>query len=1469
MTQAFTPPSTVVTAGRLNRQTWALRGLGGLLLVFASAYVTLPWWLPADFIRTRLELQLSEDFGTPVQIANLRAGWLEGVVVEGITVADSTPDDGPLARIGRIRLDLSPFTLLLDEKVRLLEITDPHLWLHIDESGQLRLPQFDDRKSPRLPSFNYLVRGLTCHVLTPGVRQSFRVDRLDLQLDPPSGLLHLSSVTRVRRPRPDEDEPTIGRLDFDANIRIPRLKKSEPLNGNMEVEWTDLAVNDLPVPLISHVPVEQVDGTTSGRFSVETRPETGINYTVSIVFNGVSIMRPELDRPAKVPDAEFVCSGQWDPGIGFVVLNDLQWETPALQIATADSRLPAVYIEEKSDTPLEIHLRGSIKDWSSLQEEIPEIAQLTDQLGVELRGGARFTAMFKRGLREDHARLWVDGRESQWRLHRGSEDYLNAEVGLGKELRFELIRERSTGHLLQPVFSLVLGDVEWQASGELSLPQDDIAEGGSDSSLLSHPFLRALSTLRGRTRLRCGDMANLERLIPPLEDLAELKALSGPLEVSASIEPAGPVSKAGFELMMPAESALVWTDVFQKAPGHPLELRAEAQLPHAPRGQIDLLNMDLHHGAGRASLESSHGSFEYRMDLQGLPGNPMLADAEGTWHVGLQLERLERLVELSPLAKRTLNELGVTFLTGGLELDADIGLAYQPNDWLLTHQIHIIADSIAARCRDVFTKTGGEPLTIDLTHRLRRLADESDHYWAANLVQPAGSFAGSLLLSGSNSSDPADRFEWLELRADIEEVAEYLHLLPHQQMGFAASGSLAAEFQQRRLGTSCTGRLSFDGTHAHLAGPRGLNVQKKSGVPLSGDFTWHVEADSVDPKSRTWSILDGRIRLANAVIDKLQARATIHQSEENPMAFSGDDLTRAECQLAGSVVFDEQLESLHPALRDVLRDASLGGRVGWTAALELGSEALLVEGDVDGTDLSLRTTINSDELTTIEKSTQDPLSVSWMATLPRSALPLEYSEKAGDTETIEIEVHQATANIGGNVLSASGVLDFAPDQAVGASAVSIASLNISAILPHLETLHRMAPNAPLETLQGSLNTELSLTGLDGTLQLIGGRAELSRIELGPTARPLHLDGSAELQSSQSINLEQLDWQWGESGGTVSGTLAKVGEVYDAQLGVGGREVKIENLRDCVHELMAGFAPARPPAQASAATRQQARQIIDLLRRTRAVVDGHVDTLLTPLPLEIKALADAGWQRLEIQHGDIKMSFGCLVDGGCVDGQLTADLNAPDPTYRLTYTADRIQPGRVVDAYLRRTFPGMVASGPLTLIDESVQKLLPAPGEPNFEVGKGRLIIEGGVVSGRAAPEWMARYFPGLNLASYEFTRMHSWFDKSADGRVQHQMLYTGAFYNVYMIGWSNPEGFFEYEVGIDFLAGLESEYWANSGQGRVPLFTKTGQVRPDGSLADETVSFVSLRRVLETLFVRNNPVITAYHAVRKRVLGQQ
>jgi hypothetical protein len=55
----------------------------------------------------------------------------------------------------------------------------------------------------------------------------------------------------------------------------------------------------------------------------------------------------------------------------------------------------------------------------------------------------------------------------------------------------------------------------------------------------------------------------------------------------------------------------------------------------------------------------------------------------------------------------------------------------------------------------------------------------------------------------------------------------------------------------------------------------------------------------------------------------------------------------------------------------------------------------------------------------------------------------------------------------------------------------------------------------------------------------------------------------------------------------------------------------------------------------------------------------------------------------------------------------------------------------------------------------------------------------------------------------------------------------------------------------------------------IPLFTKTGQISPDGKTLNERVTYERPPRILDVLLVKNNPVVTAYHAVRQRVLEQE
>jgi hypothetical protein len=238
-----------------------------------------------------------------------------------------------------------------------------------------------------------------------------------------------------------------------------------------------------------------------------------------------------------------------------------------------------------------------------------------------------------------------------------------------------------------------------------------------------------------------------------------------------------------------------------------------------------------------------------------------------------------------------------------------------------------------------------------------------------------------------------------------------------------------------------------------------------------------------------------------------------------------------------------------------------------------------------------------------------------------------------------------------------------------------------------------------------------------------------------------------------------------------------------------------------------------------------------------------------------------------QGGTIEVPLRLSVDGGLIDATIKFVLGEAEPYFDLAYTAESLAPEAVAQAYLRRSFPGIVATGPVTMIDRSLQPLKAPPGQPSYPVGSGEVIIEGGYVTGKAAPDWLTRIFPGLNLAEYRFLRMHDWFTKHADGRTENHIIFQGPYYHMYMDGHTAADRTLRYEVGIDLLARWDSKYWAETKQGRIPLFIKTGRLALDGTLESDVVEYRPMQGIIETL-VRNNVLTTIYNTIRKQMLKQ-
>ncbi|MBI4579402.1 MAG: hypothetical protein HY718_06840, partial [Planctomycetes bacterium] len=1392
-----------------------------------------------------------------------------GIAIDDVVIGD----DGagarhPLMRVGRIGCDLSPLGLMTDRKLRELNFTDPEVWIEFDEAGRLNLAWLANRRGGRLPSFNYRVTGLTCHVITPQVSQTFRIDGLDVQLDPQTGLLHLASATRVARPEADPDEPKEGRLDFDANVRIPRLKKTEQLNGDIRVEWSDLALSDLPVPLISRVPVEQVDGITSGRLAFKTHPDLGVDYTLAISLAGVRIMRPDVQRPAQVPDADLYCAGHWDPNGGVVEMKELRYETPAVRVEAAASRGPALRYDEGGETAFEFHLAGGVKDWQALRQEVPELDQAVRRVRADLRGEATFTADAVRRRHEDHLAISVDGRGSQWTIGGATQDYLTAPADLPKQVVLAAVRDRATGRVGLPAFAVTLGDWMVEGRGEVTLPSP--VTGGPLE--IGH-LLEAVPSLRGEAKARCRNLATLPRLLPWLVEQAELKDLSGPAEVAAAIDTEGRCSRLHATASLPAESSLSVGEVISKREGPPLDLSAQVRLPYAGRGRLRAVSVTLLCGQAKVDLESVQGGLEYRTEFRDDGGSrPRLASADADWDFELRARQVADLVAMSPLVERLRAQAGVGEVAGDVEVRGRISASYRPGDSMVRIAGGITADGLGARVGELVSKQRGEPLRIDFGHTIRATTSHREHELRASAVRPSGRISVGLLRADAGADQPAGRVSRLSVDAQLDDAADWLGLVPAARWvaeKWHVSGEAWLKLQDLRVGGWHAGQLHLDATRARVAAAEGPGFGKPAGTPTTARLAWRAEVSPDRPEGETWHLTEGQLRLGGAKVDRLEAQLAIAAAAGDALADGKMPyVSHLELSGSGAVSAEDDLGSLHPALAEWIDRLRTEGVATWRLGLKMDDDRIRFDGHVDAEGVAATLDLPNDLVPSVRKSAGEPLSASVTLSIPRQQ----------DGASTPLAVERAELHVAGNVVRGRGEVSLPPHGKPGTTGAVPFSLAVQAQLPRANRLLAMLPKAPLETLAGELTANVTVQRNDGPPRIAGARVQFQGFQMGVTPRPLHLDGVVVLDGDR-LSAERLDWSWRRSSGTISGDLALRERRYEANLGVAGRQVFIEELRAETDALLARVWPdddqspdhplATAVATAADGDQRRTRAIIDLLRRSQARIDVGVGTLVTLLPLDIQAVADAVSQRLEVRDGVVRLEFGCLMDGGQVSGEVTADLNAADPSYRLTYTADRLQPGSVVNSYLRRTFPGMEATGPLTLIDESVQKLLPAPGELNHETGEGQLIIDGGMVMGRAAPVWVTRIFPGLDLATFDFTRMHSWFRKTLEGRVHHQMIYQGGYYNVYMIGHSDADHTFRYEVGLDFLAGLESEYWANSGQGRVPLFTKTGRVLEDGTIENEVVSFVSLQRVVETLFVRNNPLVTAYHAVRKRVLGQQ
>ncbi len=1466
---------------------WLRRAAVVLPILAAVAYVAIPWYVPPEWLARRVAGIIREAVGRPVRIERISLSWTEGVRVDGLVI-DELPEPGrpaQLLRIGSARCGLSPLKTLLTGKVDRLELNETRLWIALLPDGRLNIDDFNRRRQAGLPTYHYLLRDATLHLDMPDMPAQCRMDQADCRLETATGSLYLHGDATVRpRGRPaDTDAPaSSGRFWINGRMKVPRLKRGVALTGSGELRWQGVDLKDVPFRRLPRLGIDSVVGKTEGHVRLEVFPDLGVDFDLHIQMAGVAVQRTARPGPERIRDGLLAVSGHWDPAEDELTANKLDYRMPALRIHdTGLPERPAVILDRLAAEPMRLDLAGEVEDVESLRREFPEVDETLQRLGVQAHGAGRFTLLLSQAPNSTRGRL--DANATAVGLI--CRDCVQLDAGIEKRLRIDLTRA-ADGRMLLHECRLDVADLH--ASAEASLPPLP-PHGDVTQSWVLNAIHDAAVTLRFATPR----VEQLAGCLPGLDRRLGDGPRQGPVEVTFSLEQQGGAPTFHARIASPAAADLRFADLLHKPSGTVLQAETSwicsvgpaSETRPAPTGgsagpdtagalnsiRVVQLTADVAIGQGRVLIDKASAELDAGPDAR-----THVDDATARWRLPVTFAGIEHLLTHLPRLDRTLRSQefvtrmgGASSFAGQARLDLE-GTLTQRTDQT-TCRITANADLGATHVRlgDRFAKSSGDPASVRLEHRFSRDVQCTEHDFLLRLSAPGLDADARYAVSGAPSGRADVGSADVENAHIMLAITDARRAMAHS----AACGRLLAPLQLDGRGTAeiTCGRqgasesldLAVDagGLAFVISGPQ--RFSKPAGVPCrialgaksnaANRAAWQLGQGSASLAGSRLRFDGGAATLSPAWTDWYSAVRPGNTAPLWRLRWNDTPATSVfqRIELAGTadIEADSASRGLSPTVDAWLARLGLVGRLSgrYRATLDPGSVRLSATLDTTQTHVSIE----------LPDRTRFTKPIGMNAAVDMDIEQTRLPGPDGSRSQPSLVVHQAIFTAGNNRLDLRGqiapAVDASPAPAEGGS------LQISADLRRLDQVQALLPGHAWPPARGSITADAAIELRAGTWRLTQSNATLRDVALNADDIPLHAAGRFEFSNGELL-CDGLRLRAGTSQANISGRAALSAAPHAAQVGLFAGHIDIDELRRLARTLTERLGPG--PRTGADPWRWLCGATLD--------IHAQADRLLLTTP-ELGARADLLATSLAVsgRDGTIEIPVQISVDGGTVSGRIKFFLRDADPYFDLAYTAEDIAPGELAQAYLRRSFPGFSASGPLTLIDRSLQRIRPEPGQPNYPVGSGELIIDGGRVEGKAAPDWLVRIFPGLNLARYDFVRMHDWFTKHADGRADHRMIFQGRYYHLYMEGQTDADRNVRYEVGIDLLARLDSRYWVETQQGRIPLFVKTGRLKDDGTLDPDNVSFTPMRRVLETLAVQNNPAITAYYAIRKQVLNMR
>ena len=245
-------------------------------------------------------------------------------------------------------------------------------------------------------------------------------------------------------------------------------------------------------------------------------------------------------------------------------------------------------------------------------------------------------------------------------------------------------------------------------------------------------------------------------------------------------------------------------------------------------------------------------------------------------------------------------------------------------------------------------------------------------------------------------------------------------------------------------------------------------------------------------------------------------------------------------------------------------------------------------------------------------------------------------------------------------------------------------------------------------------------------------------------------------------------------------------------------------------------------------------------------------------------------RSNFVSGTAKANFICGLNGGVMEQKVYIDTTTPQPITHIRSALIKVIPRENILLQVAQEFPGNTIYGSFTQWKEvkySLRDLIMSMFDARYRpiaIGSAKTVAVDGMIRGKAAPKWMAQFFPGLNLTTYRYRKMTGFAEYLPDGTVKNDMIFSGPIYDIYICGTTDINGIAKYEIGLILLGTPQSpEFNHQLRQGRIIILKFKARIA-NRRFYDEKISYPLPTETTYKIFLENNIFYRLWLAAGKK-----